>query len=127
MPLKFDIKVSDDYVTMRLAGAFDADDAVGLVWKAWGAGKNLDSNRVLIDARETTLHADSMAEILKVATEMAKVTQKGEGLRVANVVPADAERIRKAELLESTADMAGADYRFFTEIDQAVAWLTRGE
>jgi hypothetical protein len=123
---KDDFVKTDDFVVLSHSGTIDYLRALNIVWSAWKSGKLLGKKRVLVDLRDTIIsHSFDYEVILHLAQELAEVTQGVDGLRIANVVPTDEDRVRIAKFAESAARCLGANYRFFTDYDEAAAWLRR--
>ena len=80
-------------------------------------------HNILIDFRQTTLSDVGMADILKVAMEIERFKDVLTN-RIANVIPRDKNRISIAERTEAAFQLKGIHYKFFTDFEAAIEWLS---
>ena len=123
MPRELKIYRIKDFIRKNESGAL-SQDRIGQIIKevATAASVHVDLN-ILLDFRQTTLSHASMSDILKGAMELAKhkdvLTNK-----IANVVPQDKDRIEIAKRAEAAIQFTGMQYKFFTDFEQAIEWLS---
>ena len=87
------------------------------------AAANHPEHNILLDFRNTTVADSSMTDILKIAMEVDKFKFILKN-RVANVIPDESERIQHAKKVEAAFRLKGIQYKFFTDFEAAIEWLS---
>ena len=115
---------TSDFLILRHSGEIDPLRALNIIWTAWQSGRLVGRKRLLMDLRTTTVTPClESQELLRVAQSIAQVAKGIDGLHIASVIPAEQDRVQLAEFVESGARSLGANYRFFTDYDEASDWL----
>ena len=78
---------------------------------------------ILIDLRDTTLTVDNMNDVMMIAMEFTTFMPSFKN-KIANVVPKDVESILMAKKIEACMKIKKFQYRFFTDFDDAIEWLS---
>ncbi len=113
-----------DFIRTTESGDIDVDRSIQIVRElAVAAAVHTDHN-ILMDLRETTLTVDTnMADVMEVAMEFGQLMSSFKN-KIANVVPSDAERVSMAEKFEACMKIKKFQYRFFTDFEDAIEWLS---
>jgi hypothetical protein len=80
-------------------------------------------HNILLDFRKTTISEYNMVDILKIAMEVGKFRHVLDQ-KIANVVPKDKERVVNAQKSETAIQCEGIQYRYFTDFENAIEWLS---
>ena len=123
MPSGIKIYKIKDFIRKTEPGDIDFDRSIQIVRELAAAAAFHTDHNILIDLRETTLTVDNMADVMKVAMEFGQLMSSFKN-KIANVVPSDAERVSVAEKFEACMKIKKFQYRFFTDFEDAIEWLS---
>ena len=113
----------NDFIRKTESGDIDFDKSVQIVRELSAAAAFYTDHNILIDLRETTLSFAGMDKVMKIAMEFVQLMSSFKN-KIANVVPSDAERVLMAEKLEACMKIKKFPYRFFTDFEDAIEWLS---
>lgn len=81
-------------------------------------------HNILIDSRETSLsYQVNMADILETAIKLS-VFKNVLTNKIANIIPEDENRVAIATKAQAAIQIKGIEYKFFTEFEEAIEWLS---
>jgi hypothetical protein len=105
-------------------GTINLEKSFEIVRKMAEAASYHKNDHILIDSRDTILQEDiSTQDIFNVAMEMAKYKNVFKN-KIANIVPNDTKRLKQARQFQRTIQFSGFEYKFFTDFEEAIKWLT---
>ncbi|MGD8250972.1 MAG: STAS/SEC14 domain-containing protein [Desulfobacterales bacterium] len=105
------------------SGEIDFQRSIQIVRElAMAAAFHEDSN-ILVDLRNTRLAYDNMSDTMNVALEIAAYKNLFKN-KIATVIPNEPERIAHAEKFEAALIIRDFNYRFFTDFEDAIEWLS---
>jgi len=116
-----------DFIRKTETGNIDFERSKKIVRElAMAAGLHKGYN-ILVDLRETTIStATSIEDIMKIALEFGSFVSSFEN-KIANIVPDDPERMKRATRFKACMDMQGFEYEIFTDYESAIEWLSQTE
>ena len=112
-----------DFIRKTESGDIDFDKSIQIVRELSAAAGFYTDHNVLIDLRETTLSVAGMDDVMKIAMEFVQLMPSLNN-RIANVVPSDAKRVLMAEKLEACMKIKKFQYKYFTDFEDAIEWLS---
>jgi hypothetical protein len=86
------------------------------------AAAQLPRHDFLLDLRHTTVEEHSLANVLEVASELGLFATRVHG-KVANLIPADGDRMSLAKVMEKCLRSQGLNYKVFSDYEEAIEWL----
>ncbi len=116
-----------DFIRKKDVGEIDCDRAVEIAKELASAVAFNPDRNVLLDLRETTLSNESFSELFKAAQEIVPLKPVFDiigGGKIANLVPDDAARLLRANVLKSFLQIQGFRYEVFTDYEEAIEWLS---
>jgi hypothetical protein len=123
MPSELKIYKVKNFLRKNESGVLSKERSTEIINEIAAAAMFHPDHNILLDFRETEVSGASMLEILKLAVELDKfkdiLTNK-----IANVIPANKDRISIATKFEAAVAMKGIDYKFFTDFEAAIEWLS---
>ena len=115
-----------DFIRKTETGNIDRKRSKQIVRElAMAAGSHTDNN-ILIDLRETTVSAESIEDIMKIALEFGSYASSFKN-KIANIIPDDPERMTIATRFKACMDIQGFEYEVFTDYESAIEWLSQTE
>jgi hypothetical protein len=116
----------NDFIRKNASGEIDFERSIQIVRELAAAASFRPDHNILVDLRETTLSFESMDNLLQIVMELAQLmpffTHK-----IANMVPGDVDRVSIARNFEACMALKNYRYRFFTEFEDAMEWLSEIE
>ena len=112
-----------DFIRKTESGDVDFDKSIQIIRELSAVAALHTGHNILIDLRETTLSFAGMDKVMKIAMEFVQLMSSFKN-KIANVVPSDAERVLMAEKLEACMKIKKFPYRFFTDFEDAIEWLS---
>jgi len=113
-----------DFIRLSESGKIDLDKSIKMVRKLAAVTTfNLDHN-ILIDLRKTKVAFASMEEAMKITLEFVQCMPPAFTNKIANVIPNDANRALLAKKFELCMKIQNVNYKFFTDFEQAIEWLS---
>jgi hypothetical protein len=113
-----------DFIRKDEAGELTRDRAKEVILEIGAAAAFYPNHNILIDFRETTISHDvNMTDIMKSAKEIF-VFKDVLRNKIANIIPEDKDRITIAEKAEAVIRLGGIEYKFFTDFEAAIEWLS---
>ena len=86
------------------------------------AAAKLPRHNFLLDLRHTTVEENSLAQVLEIASELGLFATRVQS-KVANLIPADGNRMSQAKVMENSLRSQGLNYRVFSDYEEAIEWL----
>jgi hypothetical protein len=86
------------------------------------AAAKLPRHNFLLDLRHTTVEENSLAQVLEMASELGLFATRVQS-KVANLIPADGNRMSQAKVMENSLRSQGLNYRVFSDYEEAIEWL----
>ena len=123
MPCEIKIYSLKDFLRLNEVGSLDRERSKAMIRKLSTASVIHETDNILIDLRETTLVDCSMADLLEIASEFVRYLHPFTG-KIANMIPADRDRLDVARRFKSSLVLHGFDYDFFTSFEDAIEWLS---
>ena len=112
-----------DFIRKNELGTLSYERVIEIV-KEFSAAASLHPDcNILLDFRKTKLSDFNMVDIMKAASEMDKFKYFLKN-RIANVIPKDKDRISIAKKAEAAIQLKGFQYKFFTDFEEAIEWLS---
>jgi hypothetical protein len=112
-----------DFIRKSESGEIDLDKSIQLVRELSAAAAFHTDNNILIDLRKTTVSVAGMDEVMKITMEFVQCLPSFKN-KIANVIPNDTDRSSLAKKFEACMNIKKIQYRFFTEFEQAIEWLS---
>ena len=113
-----------DFIRKTETGNIDRKRSKQIVRElAMAAGSHTDNN-ILIDLRETTVSAESIEDIMKIALEFGSYASSFKN-KIANIIPDDQKRMIIANRFKACMDIQGFEYEIFTDYESAIEWLSK--
>ena len=127
MPCQIQIYRLEEFARFSESGTLDVERSKELIRKIVAASSARSIDRILVDLRKTTVEADrTFADILDIAAEFTRWLPVFHG-KVANVIPADPNRVAMAQQLKNVAGVDSSVYEIFTTFEDAIDWLSEIE
>jgi hypothetical protein len=123
MPSEIRVYNLKDFLRLNEVGELDRERSEAMIRKLAAASLIHATDNILIDLRETTVTNYSMSEILEIASEFIHYLSSFKG-KIANIVPADKDRLDIAERFKASLAFHGLDYDFFTSFEDAIEWFS---
>jgi hypothetical protein len=123
MPSGIKIYKVNDFIRKTEAGELDFDKSVQFIREIAAAATVHTDHNILVDLRRTTLQSAAMSEVIKLANEVARYMPSFNN-KIANLVPDIADRVAIAKRFEACMQIKNYDYRFFTQFEDAIEWLS---
>jgi hypothetical protein len=112
-----------DFLRLTERGEIEVDRSKEIIRRlAVTSAFHVDHN-ILLDLRETTVKEGSMRDVLEVALEIGRYKSAFKG-KLANLLPADEQRLSMARQLKALMDIEGFQYEIFTSFEEAMEWLS---
>jgi len=108
---------------MNESGDIDFDKSIQMVRELSATADLRTDHNILIDLRKTTASAAGMNEVMKIVMEFAQCMPSFKN-KIANVVPNDANRVSLAKKFEACMNIKEFKYKFFTEFELAIEWIS---
>ncbi len=125
MNVRFDIDKEKQVIICTVSGPLNRDILMNLLTQLKIIVSNNQGCNLLLDMRETSLKKNQMDMHRVIDVVSAIVNMKSQlGGKVVHVVPVDDDRVVHAEDIGSVAAIRGIDYKVFTDLVKAQAWLT---
>ncbi len=106
---------------MTESGMLDLDRSISIIRKlATEANYHKDIN-ILIDFRETELHA-SHRDMIQISLEFARYHKVFQN-KIAVLIPNTEDRLQIASLLKTSMDFQGFEFNQFFDFEKAIKWL----
>jgi len=112
-----------DFIRKNESGEIDFDKSMQMVRELAAAVMSHGSHNILIDLRETTTSVDRMDEVMRIVMAFVQLMPSFKN-KIANVIPHDANRVAGAEQFEACMQIKEFQYKFFTEFEHAIEWLS---
>lgn len=113
----------NEFIKLNQTGELDFDGSIQLVKEMVNASYFNSKSNILLDLRDTTLNNITFSDLLKIALEIS-INQSLKTKKIANLVPDQKARLQTAEQFKLALAVSGFDYDFFTDIDDALKWLS---
>jgi hypothetical protein len=113
----------NEFIKLNQTGELDFDGSIQLVKEMVNASYFNSKSNILLDLRDTTLNNITFSDLLKIALELS-IHQSLKTKKIANLVPDQKARLQTAEQFKLALAVSGFDYDFFTDIDDALKWLS---
>lgn len=123
MPCQLKVYALRDFLRLNEMGDMDVERSKATVRKLVAAKSIHQTDNILLDLRETTIVDYSMNDVLEIASEFIRYRSSFKG-KVANIVPADEDRLEAAGRFKASLVIHGLDYEFFTRFEDAIEWLS---
>ena len=124
MPENIKIYKIKDFVRKNESGELSRDRITKIIMEIATAATLYPGHNILIDSRKTTMSYDvNMIDIMKTTMELEKFKDVLKS-KIANVIPEDENRISIAKKSESSIQIKGIKYKFFTDFEAAIEWLS---
>ena len=123
--MKDDVKIYNikSFIRENLSGELDMQKSLQVAKGVTGIAYLHGGHNILIDARDTTVGkvqiTDMMQLTLKIAHNLPNFKSK-----IANVIPGDEERLKKARQFQSCMVLKGFSYEVFQDFEKALDWLS---
>jgi hypothetical protein len=123
--VKTEIKIYNikEFVRKNVSGELDLDKSMALARQFASIASLRPDNNILIDMRDTTVSSISITDVMKVTLEIANHLPDFKN-KIANVIPANEERLRIARRFHSCMILKGFSYEIFTDFEKAIEWLS---
>ena len=112
-----------DFIRKNESGEIDFAKSIQIVRELSAAAAFHTDHNILIDLRKTTASVAGMDDVMKVVMEFVQYMPSFKN-KIANVVPSDANRVSLSKEFEACMKIKNFQYRFFTEFEQAIEWLS---
>ena len=112
-----------DFIRKTESGEIDFDKSIQIVRELSAAAAFHADHHILIDLRKTKVSFSGVNEVIKVVLEFVLCMPSFKN-KIANVVPSSADRVSMAKKFEACMQIKNFQYRFFTEFEQAIEWLS---
>jgi len=112
-----------DFIRKNASGDIDFEESLQIVRELSAVANYHIGHNILVDLRETTHTVESMEEMMKIVMEFVQYMPLFRN-KIANVVPGDANRIALAEQFENCMNIQKFRYKFFTDFEEAIEWLS---
>lgn len=112
-----------DLIRKTESGEIDFKRSIQIVRELAMAAAFHAEDNILVDLRKTRLASDNMNDMMNVALEIAAYKNLFKN-KIATVIPNEPERIAHAEKFEAELILKDFNYRFFTEFEDAIEWLS---
>jgi hypothetical protein len=112
-----------DFIRKTETGDLDYDRIVEIAKEVSTAAAFYRDHNVLLDFRDTTISADSMYEVMKITVDISQLNYVLKN-KIANVIPNETNRIAIANKFEAAFQLMNFQYRFFTDFEDAIEWLS---
>ncbi len=113
-----------DFIRKDESGELSRDRVKEIILEIGTAAAFHPDHNILIDFRETTISHDvNMTDIMKSAKELF-VFKDVLRNKIANIIPKDKDRVSIAEKAEAAIQLGGIHYKFFTDFEAAIEWLS---
>jgi hypothetical protein len=113
-----------DFIRKSESGEVDFDKSIQIVRELSTAAAFHADHNILIDLRKTTASIAGMEDLMKIAMELVQCMPPSFKNKIANVIPSDEERVSFAKMFEACLKIKKFQYRFFTEFEHAIEWLS---
>lgn len=113
----------NEYIRLNKAGELDIEESMKLIRTLVSAAAFKPQSHILIDLRETRLKDINIGDVFKIAREFSKC-QTLIDQKIASMVPDEQARLQIAEQFKSAMNLSGFEYEFFTDMEQAIEWLS---
>ena len=123
--MKTEIKIYNikEFVRKNISGELDLDKSMDLARQFASIASLRPDNNILIDMRDTTVSSIRITDVMKVTLEIANHLPDFKN-KIANVIPANEERLRIARRFHSCMILKGFSYEIFTDFEKAIEWLS---
>jgi hypothetical protein len=123
--MKTEIKIYNikEFVRKNVSGELDLDKSMALARQFASIASLRPDNNILIDMRDTTVSSISITDVMKVTLEIANHLPDFKN-KIANVIPANEERLRIARRFHSCMILKGFSCEIFTDFEKAIEWLS---
>jgi hypothetical protein len=112
------------FVLKAAAGEISHDRYMRLIEKAVFSAEAIPQQSILCDFREAFFPRESMQLLLNIAVEMAKYRLVLTS-RIAHLSSRDSLQIHLARILANLLALKGFNYRSFSDMEDARAWLRK--
>ena len=114
-----------DFIRKNASGEIDSERSIQLVRELSVAANFHADHNILIDLRETTIPTDRVMidDLMKIVMEFVQFAPSFKN-KIANLIPNDADRVSIAKQFEACMTIKNVPYKFFTEFEHAVEWLS---
>jgi hypothetical protein len=113
-----------DFIRKDESGELNRDRVKEIILEIGAAAAFHPDHNMLIDFRETTISCDvNMTDIMKSAMELSTFKDVLRN-KIANIIPKDKDRVSIAEKAEAAIRLGGIEYKFFTDFEAAIEWLS---
>jgi hypothetical protein len=113
-----------DFIRKDESGELNRDRVKEIILEIGAAAAFHPDHNMLIDFRETTISCDvNMTDIMKSAMELSTFKDVLRN-KIANIIPRDKDRVSIAEKAEAAIRLGGIEYKFFTDFEAAIEWLS---
>jgi hypothetical protein len=123
MSSKIKIYKLNDFIRKNEIGEINFDKSIQIIREVSTTAAFYPNHNILIDLRETTLSEAGMDVLMKVTMEFVQLMPSFKN-KIANIVPNDAKRVSIAEKFEACMIIKKFQYRFFTNFEDAIEWLS---
>ena len=113
-----------DFIRKSESGEIDFDKSIQLIRELSTAAAFHINHNILIDLRKTTASVSGMDDVMKLAMELVQCMPPSFKNKIANVIPNDEDRVSLAKNFEACMKIKKFQYRFFTEFEHAIEWLS---
>jgi hypothetical protein len=113
-----------DFIRKDESGELTRDRVKEIILEIGTAAAFHPDHNILIDFRETTISHDvNMTAIMKSAKDVFAFKDVLRN-KIANIIPGDKDRISIAERAEAAIQLGGIHYKYFTDFEAAIEWLS---
>ena len=123
MPSEIKIYKINDFIRKTESGEIDLNKSIKIVQEIAAAAALHADHNILIDLRKTTVSAAGIDEVMKVVMEFVNCMPSF-NYKIANVIPSDVNCVDLAKKVEACMTIKDVQYRFFTQYEQAIEWLS---
>ncbi len=112
-----------DFIRKNESGEIDFDKSIRMVHELSIAAAYHTNHNILVDLRETKTSIERMDEVMKIVMEFVRMRPYFKN-KIANVIPNDENRFASAKQFETFMNLKNFQYKFFTEFEHAIEWLS---
>ena len=116
----------NDFIRWKETDDIDVEKSLKIVRDLYSAATLYPDHNILIDLRETRVTYADMGGLLKIALEFTRLMPSFKE-KIATLVPDDADRVAIAEKFQASMRVYSYEYKYFTEYEDAIEWLSGGE
>ena len=113
-----------DFIRKSESGEIDFEKSIQIIRELSMAAAFHANHNILIDLRKTTTSVAGMDDLMKIAMELVQLMPPSFKNKIANVIPNDEDRVFVAENFEACMKIKKFQYKFFTDFEQAIEWLS---